>query len=40
MERMCEKVYLQLTPPTDEDFRSSARRMGDALQEKYGYQLR
>lgn len=36
MERMCEKVYLQLTPPTEEDFRSSARRMGDALQEKYG----
>ena len=28
MERMCEKVYLQLTPPTEEDFRSSARRMG------------
>jgi len=36
MERMCEKVYLQLTPPTEEDFRSSARRIGDALQEKYG----
>jgi len=36
MERMCEKLYLQLTPPTEEDFRSSARRIGDALQEKYG----
>jgi uncharacterized 2Fe-2S/4Fe-4S cluster protein (DUF4445 family) len=36
MERMCEKVYLQLAAPTEEDFRSSAQRICDGLKEKYG----
>ena len=36
MERMSVKVYLQLNAPTEEDFRSSAQRIGDALQENYG----
>lgn len=34
--RMCEKVYLCLPAPTEEDFRSSARRITDELQETYG----
>ena len=36
MKRMSEKVYLHLAPPTEEDARSSAQRIGDALKEKYG----
>ena len=36
MKRMSEKVYLQLKAPTEEDFRSSARRIADGLKEKYG----
>ena len=36
MKRMCEKVYLQLAAPTEEDFRSSAQRICDGLKEKYG----
>ena len=36
MKRMSVKIYLQLTPPTEENFRSSARRITDALQEHYG----
>ena len=36
MKRMSEKVYLQLAAPTEEDFRSSAQRICDALKEKYG----
>ena len=36
MKRMSVKINLQLTPPTEEDFRSSARRITDALQEHYG----
>lgn len=31
MKKMSEKIYLQLTPPTEEDFRSSARRITDGL---------
>ena len=34
--KMSEKVYLQLTPPTEEDFRSSARRITDALEDRFG----
>ena len=34
--KMSEKVYLQMTAPTEEDYRSSARRITDALQEHYG----
>ena len=36
MEKMCEKVYLQLTAPTEEDFRSSAQRISDGLKAQYG----
>ena len=36
MKKMSEKVYLQLQPPAEEDFRSSARRICDGLKEKYG----
>ena len=36
MKAMSVKKYLQLEPPTEEDFRSSARRITDALQEAYG----
>ncbi len=36
MERMCEKIYLQLSTPTEEDFRSSAQRIADALQGQFG----
>ena len=36
MKRMSEKIYLQLPAPTEEDFRSSARRIGDALEKAYG----
>jgi len=34
--KMSEKVYLQLDAPTEEDFRSSDRRIADALKETYG----
>lgn len=34
--KMSEKVYLCLPVPTEEDFRSSARRITDELREKYG----
>lgn len=36
MMKMSEKRYLVLEPPTEEDFRSSAQRITDALQESYG----
>ena len=36
MKKMSEKVYLQLPAPTEEDFRSSARRITDELRETYG----
>lgn len=36
MKKMSEKVYLQLAAPTEEDFRSSARRITDGLLEGYG----
>ena len=36
MEKMCEKVYLQLPAPTETDFRSSAQRITDGLQDRYG----
>jgi len=36
MKRMSEKVYLQLPAPTEEDFRSSAQRITDALAAQYG----
>lgn len=36
MKKMSEKVYLQLPAPTEEDFRSSARRITDELRENYG----
>lgn len=36
MKSMSVKVFLQLNPPTEEDFRSSARRICDALMEAYG----
>ena len=36
MKRMSEKVFLQLQPPTEEDFRSGAQRITDALKEKFG----
>ena len=36
MNGMSEKVYLQLDQPTEEDFRSSAQRIEDALQATYG----
>lgn len=34
--KMCEQVYLQLPAPTEEDFRSSAQRIKDGLQDAYG----
>ena len=36
MKHMSEKIYLQLNAPTEEDFRSSAQRITDALQPDYG----
>ena len=36
MKAMSVKKYLQLEPPTEEDFRSSDRRIRDALQETFG----
>ena len=36
MKQMSVKIYLQLEAPTEEDFRSSARRITDALRENYG----
>ena len=36
MKHMSEKIYLQLQVPTEEDFRSSAQRITDALQQDYG----
>ena len=36
MSKMSEKVYLQLPAPTEEDSRSSAQRIWDALYQKYG----
>lgn len=34
--KMSEKVYLQMTPPTEEDFRSSAQRIADGLKDRFG----
>ena len=36
MMKMSEKIFLQLQAPTEEDFRSSSRRITDALQPDYG----
>ena len=36
MKKMSDKIYLQLAPPTEEDFRSSARRITDALKAQFG----
>ena len=36
MKQMSVKIYLQLEAPTEEDFRSSARLITDALRENYG----
>lgn len=36
MKSMSAKRYLCLTPPTEEDFRSSAQRITDSLREDYG----
>ena len=36
MEKMSEKRFLELMPPTEEDFRSSAQRITDALQAEFG----
>ena len=36
MKKMSEKIYLQMAAPTEEDFRSSSRRITDALQDRYG----
>ena len=36
MNAMSEKIYLQLEPPTEEDSRSSAQRIRDALQVRFG----
>ena len=36
MEKMSEKVYMQLAAPTEEHFRSSARRIADSLKAQYG----
>ena len=36
MKKMSEKIYLQLSAPTEEDFRSSARRITDELMKTYG----
>lgn len=37
MNKMTEKIYLQLAAPTEEDFRSSAQRIRDSLKEQYGH---
>ena len=36
MNKLSEKVYLQLVQPTEEDFRSSAQRIQDALFQRFG----
>ena len=36
MKKMSEKIYLQLEAPTEEDFRSSARRITDGLKAQFG----
>ena len=36
MKKMSEKVYLHLAAPTEEDFRSSARRIADGLKAQFG----
>lgn len=36
MDRMSEKIYLQLPAPTEEDSRSSAQRITDALDARFG----
>ena len=36
MKKMSEKIYLQLAAPTEEDFRSSAQRISDALEASHG----
>lgn len=36
MEKMCEKVYLQLAAPTEEDSRDSVRRITEGLPADYG----
>ena len=36
MKKMSDKIYLQLEAPAEEDFRSSAQRIRDALKENYG----
>ena len=36
MKKMSDKIYLQLAPPTEEDFRSSARRITDELKAQFG----
>lgn len=36
MQKMCEKIFLQLVPPTEEDSRDSVRRIADGLRERYG----
>ena len=36
MKKMSEKRYLELAAPTEEDFRSSAQRITDALQDEFG----
>ena len=36
MKSMSVKKYLQLDPPTEEDFRSSTQRITDSLREEYG----
>ena len=36
MKKMSEKIYLQLAAPTEEDFRSSAQRITDSLQDQFG----
>lgn len=36
MQKMCEKIYLQLASPTEEDSRDSVRRITDGLPAAYG----
>ena len=36
MKKMSEKLFLRLEPPTEEDFRSSAQRITDALKDSHG----
>ena len=36
MNQLSEKVFLQLAQPTEEDFRSSAQRIQDGLEARYG----